>query len=150
MVQLTNIKHKEYFESILQIRDATDEVIDFVTEEIPRIGLMVAKVKKVKNGFDYYLSDNSLTKALGRKLQEKFGGQYLITASLHTKKRDEELYRLTVLFRQAHFQKGDVVIFKGDEYSVKAIGKEIFLQESRTGKKMHLKYNDLGLIKRKD
>jgi len=147
MANLTANQRPEYFEAILQLRDCNQEVTDFVEEEIPRLKLTMAKFVKIKNGFDYYLSDNNLTKKLGKKLQEKFGGEYLITASLHTKKQGKELFRLTILFRQAKFQKGDKVNYQGETYEVKSMGKEIILQNDKAGKKVRVKYKDMNQIK---
>ncbi|MBI4151833.1 hypothetical protein HY496_02585, partial [Candidatus Woesearchaeota archaeon] len=82
------------------------------------------------------------------KLQEKYGGELLITAKLHTKKKDRDLYRLTVLFRQAPFQRNDVVQRSGEEYQVVTLGKEIILQHLKTGKKVHVKYKEMGKIRK--
>ncbi|MBI4152677.1 hypothetical protein HY495_03125 [Candidatus Woesearchaeota archaeon] len=141
-------KHSEYYEAILQLRHVSQGVIDFTEEEIQRRGLSVVKVIELKTGLDYYLSDNNLTKTLGRRLQDKFGGEFLVTAKLHTKKKDKNLYRLTVLFRQTPFQKGDLVARGGEEYRVVTLGKEIILQHEKTGKKIHLKYAEMKKIKK--
>ncbi len=140
-------KHSEYFEAVLQLRNISPEITAFVEEEIPRRGLSVSKVVELRTGVDFFLSDNNLTKMLGKKLQEKFGGELLITAKLHTKKKDKNLYRLTVLFRQAPFKKNDVVLRNGEEYRVIALGKEIILQQLKTGKKFHVKYKEMDKIK---
>jgi len=147
MTNLTDSRRNEYFEAILQLRDCEQEVLDFVEEEIPRLKLTVAKTVRIKNGVDYYLSNNNLTRKIGKKLQEKFGGEFLITASLHTKKQGKELFRLTILFRQAKFQKGDKVSYQGEEYEIKSMSKEIMLQNDKTGKKVRVKYKDMDQIK---
>ena len=118
MVRSLEGKHANYFEAILQLREVTPEVLAFTEQQITKGHLPIAKIKKVQNGYDYYLTDNSFTKALGKKLQETFGGQIINTATLHTQKKGKELYRGTVLFRQASFKKGDLVFYKGEEYMV--------------------------------
>ena len=75
-------QHSMYFEAILQLRDVSQKVIDYAEDEIHRVKLKVAKTVKVKNGTDYYLSNNSLTRALGKRLKERFGGNNKETASL--------------------------------------------------------------------
>ncbi len=146
MVRSIQGKHPGYYEAILQLRNTSKEVYDFVLDEINRKKVHLTKESKQKNGLDLYLSDNSFTKALGKKLQEKFGGQILTTASLHTKKDNKELYRITVLFRQASFKKSDLVIYQGETYKVKQMGKDILLQHNKTGKKVHLKYKEISQI----
>lgn len=141
-------KHPGYYEAILQLRNVSSDVVEFVEGEIPRMGLAVSKVVELKTGVDYYLSDNNLTKMLGKRLQEKFGGELLITATLHTKKKDKDMYRLTILFRQAPFQKGDIVSRDDEEYNVLTMAKEIILQHVRTGKKIHVRYKDMKGIKK--
>jgi len=148
MVRSLEGKHPNYYESLLQLRDVTAEVIDFTEDEIEQIHLPVSKHKKVTGGMDYYCSDNNLTRALGKTLQDRFGGELKITATLHTKKNDKDLYRTTVLFREAHFRKDDKVKYYGEEYVIKRMSKDIFLQNTKTGEKLHLKYKDMNLIKK--
>ena len=148
MVRTLTNKHPNYFEAVLQLREINDKVIDFVEEELVRTKLPVAKVEKVKNGYDYYLADNELTRALGKSLQKKFGGELKTTSSLHTKKDNKELYRVTILFRLPPFQKNDQVEYQGEEWVIKTMGKEVFLQHSKTGRKARVKYKDMNDIKK--
>ncbi len=74
MVRSIESKRPEYYEATLQLRDLEDDVINYVEKEIVRVKLYIAKKIKIKNGFDYQLSDNELTRALGKRLQQKFGG----------------------------------------------------------------------------
>ena len=143
-------KHGSYFEATLQLRDVSQEVIDFAEDEIDRLKMNVAKVIKLKNGLDYLLTDNTLTRRIGRNLQSKFGGKTEETSSLWGVKKDREVYRVTVLFRGVPFKKNDIVIYQGEEYQVKFLGKDIMLQNTKTGKKVHIKYKDMKNIKKKD
>ena len=105
------------------------------------------KIVKVKNGYDYFLADNNQARAIGKKLQDKFGGKVVMTSSLHTKKDNKELYRVTVLFRQSGYKKGDEVLFHDEPYIVKAMGRDIYLQHSKTGKKVHVRFTEMKKIK---
>ena len=142
-------KHPSYFEAVLQLRDVTKEVKEYVEEELVKVKLIVAKKVKIKNGWDYFTADNTLTIALGKRLQQKFGGELNTTSSLHTKKQGKELYRVTVLFRLPPFAKNDRVEYQGEEWQVNIMGKEIFLKHSKTGKKARVKYKDMKEVKRK-
>ncbi|MBI2572344.1 hypothetical protein HYV86_00630 [Candidatus Woesearchaeota archaeon] len=143
-------KHGLYFEGILQLRDVEQDVVDFVEDELLRGGIKVAKVMEVKGGLDFYLSDNNYTKGLGKKLQEKFGGEIKSSAKLHTMRGDKELYRVTILFRPTTYNKGDKVMYKGEVYIVNGLYKTIWLQHEKTGQKIQLKYKEMESIRRID
>ena len=140
-------KHGSYYESILQLRDVSQEVVDFTEEEIGRLKMSVAKVIPLKNGLDYFLSDNTLTRRIGKNLQDKFGGKIEETSSLWGVKKDREVYRVTVLFRGVPFKKNDLVVYQGEEYEVKILGKDIMIKNTKDGKKVHVKYKDMRDIK---
>jgi NMD protein affecting ribosome stability and mRNA decay len=149
MVRNLEGTHGLYFEATLQLRDVSEEVIEFAEEEIERLKLHVAKVVNLKNGRDYFLSDNTLTRRIGKNLQSKFGGKTEESASLWGVKKDREVYRVTVLFRGVNFKKHDFVIYQGEEYQVKILSKDIMLQNIKTGKKVHVRYKDMKNIKKK-
>ena len=150
MVRDVTGKHPLYFEAILQLRDISQAVIDFAENELRENRIPVPKVEKVKNGWDYYIADSNFTKGLGKKLQQQFGGEQLVTSSLYGQKDGKEIYRVTILFREASFEKDDVVEYRGEEYEVKTMGKEIILQAVNGGKKLHVKYREMGKIKKKE
>ena len=147
MVRSLEGKHPLYYEAILQLREVSQEVIDFVTQEIKRVKMPITKISKEKNGWDYYVIDNQFTKSLGKKLQQKFGGQLLTTASLHTQLKGKEVYRVTVLFRGVDYKKNDAVTYHGEEYVVTGLAKNISLQHVKTKKKVHLRYTEAKRIK---
>lgn len=148
MVRSIKGKHPNYFEAILQLRKVSKEVLEFVDHEIKKKKIPIAKIVKVKNGHDYFLADNDFTNSLGKMLQQKFGGELQTTASLFSKKDGKDIYRVTVLFRQASFKKGDQVEFNGEEFTVKIMGKEIMLHNVKTSKKERVKYKEMDRIKK--
>jgi len=142
MVRDLTGKHPLYYEAILQLRDISQEILDFVYQEIEKSGMRVSKETFIENGADIRLTDKSLTKALGRKLQSIYGGEYKETVSIYGQKDGAEIYRTTVLFRSMGAKKGDVVKYRGEEYKIVLIGKDMLLQDTHTGKKIHLKYEE--------
>ncbi len=146
MVKDASGKHIGYYEAILQLRDTQDETRDYVEEEIKQQHIHVAKTVALRNGVDIYLGDSKFTRNVGKALQLKFGGEYVVTATLFSKKDGKEIYRLTVLFRGLPFRKGDMIEYKGDPCRVLVLGKEIIIQ-SKTGKKIHVKYKDVESIR---
>ncbi|PIN87983.1 hypothetical protein COV12_00890 [Candidatus Woesearchaeota archaeon CG10_big_fil_rev_8_21_14_0_10_32_24] len=151
MVRSLEGKHPKYFEAILQLRETSDEVKAWVDKEIIYLNIIVPRIEKAKgtkNGWDYYLADNNQGRQIGTRLQQKFGGFYLVTSSLHTKIDNKEKYRVTILFRESPFRKGEKVMYNEEEYTVKMMTKDILLQNNKTGQKIHLKYKDMNLIKK--
>ena len=149
MVRSTEGKHPSYFEAVLQLRDCSEKIIEYVEEQIIRYKIPLAKVMKLKKGIDFYLADNQFTRALGKKLQIKFGGDYNVTSSLWGRKSGKEVYRLTVLFRSIGFKKHDTVEFEGERYNVKMLlGTKLMLQNEKTGQKIQVKYKDIEQVKK--
>ncbi len=148
MVRDLKGKHQNYYECIVQLRDSSPEVVAYVEKRIETRNIIVVKVVEVKNGSDYFLADNQQGRSLSKKLQENFGGEVNITSSLHTKKDNKELYRTTILFREAPFRRNNVVEYHEEIYVIKAMTKDIFLQHQKTGKKIHVKYKEMHQIKK--
>ncbi|MEK6845792.1 MAG: NMD3-related protein, partial [Nanoarchaeota archaeon] len=124
------------------------EIRDFVLDGISRSGMRISKVTEHDNGVDLQLTDKNLTRNLGRMLQTKFGGECKISTSLYGQKDGKEIYRLTVLFRSFGLKKGDKVSYKGENYEIKLLGKDLLLQDPSSGKKIHVKYGEMGNFKK--
>jgi nonsense-mediated mRNA decay protein 3 len=144
---MTGPKHNEYFEGILQLRNPSNKLIDTAIKEIEKKeDANIAKVKKVANGVDIYISSQRFLRTLGNKLQNQFGGQLIISTKLHTKHRltSRELYRVNVLFRLPNFKKGDVITYRGDKIKIITMHKNILAKDMKTGKKRRLSFKDLN------
>jgi NMD protein affecting ribosome stability and mRNA decay len=74
MVRTLTGKHPMYYEAVLQLRDISQDVVDYVEKVCCNGDLKVAKVVELKTGLDYFLSDNELTRALGKQLQKRWQG----------------------------------------------------------------------------
>ena len=148
MVRSIQGKHPNYYEAILQLRNVSEEAVNFVRQEITKYKIPLSKITEETNGQDYFLADNDFTKALGKKLQQRFGGELRTTASLFSKKDGKDIYRVTVLFRGVNFKKGDLVQYQGEEYIVRIMGKEVMLQNTKTSQKERVKYKDMKRIKK--
>lgn len=142
----TMIGNKDYFEGILQLRNTGNEAVEFAVKEIEKNeNAYIAKIKKVPNGVDIYLSPQKILRSLGNKLQHHFGGQLIVSRKLHTKSRitSKDLYRVNMLFRVPKFKKGDIVEYKGDKIKIVAVHKKVFAKDIKTGKKLNISFKDL-------
>jgi NMD protein affecting ribosome stability and mRNA decay len=137
-------KNPQYFEGVLQIRNAPQEVYDFIADEIGKKGdVWIAKTRKQKNGDDLYVSSNKFLAEIAKKLDERFPGQMTKSKTLHTQDSltSKDVFRGTVLFRYCGVKKGDILNIKGDKIQVIAIGKEILGKNLETNQKVHVKFD---------
>jgi len=128
----------DYFEGILQIRDPTDELLDWIRKRIQtQERARIAKEKKVTNGVDFYISSQHYLQNLGRQLKDKFGGILKVSKRLHTtdKMTSRHLYRVTVLFQPLPFKRGDVLMLHGEKVEILKVNKRAQIKNMRTGKK---------------
>ncbi|MCH8003427.1 MAG: hypothetical protein IH934_02250 [Nanoarchaeota archaeon] len=140
------IRHNNYYEGILQLRNIRDEVVEFAIKEVEKSeNVHIAKIKKVTNGIDIYISPQKYLRSLGNKLQKRFGGQIIVSTKLHTISRvtGRELYRVNMLFRIPNFKKGDIIEYKGDKIKIIAVHKKVFAKNIKTGKKLNISFKDL-------
>lgn len=95
--------HRDYFEAIIQLRNPSKELIDFVLKQVEkREDVFISKIIKYKYGYDYYISSQRFARALGRKMSKNFKGELKSTRKIYTMDRQtsKDVYRVTVLFRQ--------------------------------------------------
>ncbi len=133
-------------QAILQLRNPSKEIIRFTEAELEKNAwTKVNEVVDVENGLDYYLTDKDEAVKIARRLRTKFGGEFLVSPKLYTydAQTGKRIYRLAVLFRYYPVKKGDMVEIKGKKIKIIFLGKKIFGQEEKTGKKVHLKFEEL-------
>ena len=124
---------EDYFEAVLQLRNARDEIIDFIVAEVRKKGASIAKTKMQKKGIDIFLSSKSFALSLGKKLMAKFGGELKTSARLFGVSRTgEDLYRVSVFYTASDYKEGDVVFVAGKIIRVKGVGKFIAGVDIRT------------------
>ena len=136
-----------YYQGILQLRDASDDVMDFVYSQIQkRPDVAVTRTAKLDNGKDLYITSQKFIRILGKKLRESFGGELKVSSKLHTRNRQgRDLYRINVLFRPLKYKRGDIVLVRGDEVKLLQVGNRIFGRDLKTGKKLKIRREELPL-----
>lgn len=137
----------QYFEGILQLRNPSKEVVDFIEKQTEqKENVFITKKEEVRNGIDFYFTSNKYLLNLGKKLQNCFGGELKFSSKLFSRDRQtsKEIHRVNVLFRVPGFKKGDIIKLKGDNIKVINIGKKVFGKNIKTGKKVSINFKDLN------
>jgi len=133
-----NERPSSYFEGILQIRNGSPQLLAWVHKRITDDNkAKVAKEKKVVGGVDLYLSDQHYLQSLGRKLSQQFNGILKVSRRLHTvnKMTSKLLYRVTVLFQQLHWKRGQKVVIDGEEFEIMNIAQKVQVKNVHSGKR---------------
>lgn len=133
----------------MQLRSPSEELIKYVFDTVKKDNrAAVTKEKQVKGGVDYYLSSQKYLQILGKKIKERFSGEYKLTSTLHTERKDgKKLYRITILFREYPFKVGDIVIVDGEEQKVLRIGNnQVAIQNIVTHKKDRVPPDRISLV----
>ncbi len=120
----------QYYEGILQLRQSGSDIEQFVLDQLHLAEskkVSLSKKKKVRNGVDYYISSNTFTINLGRKLEKRFGGILKISEKLFSRDRQtsKDLYRVNVFYRPFSVRIGDVIKCGEGIIIVSSIGRKI-------------------------
>ena len=129
---------KNYFEGVLQIRQGTPELIEWIRKRVKEDNkARIAKEKKVTGGVDLYMSDQHYLQSLGKKINEQFSGILKVSRRLHTvnKMTSKLVYRVTVLFEQLHFKRGQKVFIDEEEFEILSVDERVRLKHLKSGKK---------------
>ena len=145
MEQKVKLSRPNYYQGILQLRDVSNEIVDFVRNQVnKRHDAFITKTVKAGNGIDMYITSQKFIRILGKRLKESFGGELKTSTKLHTRSRTgKDLYRVNVLFRPVKYKRGDVIVVRGEEVKLLAVGRRIFAMDLKTGKKIKIRSSDL-------
>ncbi len=131
----------DYFEGILQLRDATPDLVAFVEKDImvnEREGAHVIKLSGKGGNLDFKMTSTKYMLALGKRLKPKFNGELTVTSKLFSrnKQTSKEVHRTNVLFRMRTYKVGDIVESRGRKVKIKTLGKKVSGVDMETGKKV--------------
>lgn len=132
--------HSQYFQGILQLRNPSKEVEEFIEKKY----LQISKKMKVRNGYDYYMKSNKFSRKLARILQEQFGGIVKESPKLFSRNRQTQkaIYRLNVLFKLLNFRIHDIIVIDNNPVKVSNVWKKISGTNILNGKKGVFKLED--------
>jgi hypothetical protein len=94
-------RHAEYYEAILQIRDADDAIVHAACTMFDEQDVGIAKIEPIDTGVDIYAADKHRAGGIARQLKKRFGGEVRFSKKLagvdHT--TGSKKYRVTILYR---------------------------------------------------
>ena len=114
----------KYFEGILQVRNATSEMKDFIRNDLLRNkskGFHINKEEYIDdtgNNIDYYYTNKGYMRVVAEKLKNHFGAVLKQNAQLFSInwETSKNIYRLNILVQMPNYHKNDVI----------KIGKQLF------------------------
>ncbi len=115
--------HNQYFQGILQLRNANDEAI----KAVEKYHEYISKKMRIKDGFNYYFTSNKILRKVAKGLKNRFGGILKESPRLYSRDRQTQkaIYRLNILFRLFDFKKNDIIAFDNRMVKIKNIAKKI-------------------------
>jgi len=137
--------HNQYYEGVLQLRNPTTEVINFIKSQCKKENVLITKTVKEDEGFDYYLTSRKFLHKIGKKLQQSFTGQLKVSSRLFSKDRltSKDIYRVNVMFRLFPLRKGDIFEYRGETLKIINIGTKLLAKNVKTGIKKWIPFDDL-------
>ena len=127
-----------YYEGIVQVR-ATDRKINGYEREVAvsiaeqteeslqqagdRLSF-ISELEDSKDGVDITVGSQHLGQEIARMITGALGGRYTTHPKLVGEKEGKALYRVTYSIRLPYYQKGDVVVSRGDYFEVREIERQ--------------------------
>jgi NMD protein affecting ribosome stability and mRNA decay len=140
----------KYFEGILQIRNGTKEINDFIKDDLSKQKSKGVHINKVIDtdgtgtNVDYYYTDNRYIKVIAEKLRNHFGAQLKNNAQLFSIdwETSKNLYRVNILVRFPLYHKSDVIKINEQLYKVVSMDEKIHVLNLETNTKTLLPHKD--------
>lgn len=119
-----------YFEGILQLRNATDEVKDYIRRVIAKNkdrNMFVNNTTEKKDAADYYFVNKHHINVVALKVIRNFGGYMIQSPKLFSrnKQTSKDIYRLNVQLTVPKFKVGDIVSVNDNTILVRKTSKDI-------------------------
>ena len=104
----------EYYEGILQLRNARDEIKKYIASFLVKNNIYINKKVDKDDSVDYYFIDKRRINTVSHKVMKKFGGVLDLNEQLFSRNRlrSKDLFRLNALLFVPSFKEGDVVLLE--------------------------------------
>lgn len=130
----------EYYEGVLQLRNADMEAKDFVKNHINKSDFFVNKLIDKGDKVDFYITSKKEQVKIAKKLINHYGAYVESNANLFSKDwlTSKEIHRVNTLAVIPLFKEGDVIIHGGKPILVKKRGSSIKGFDLENNKKVNL------------
>lgn len=123
-------KDSQYFEGILQFRGDNKEIIDFIKSDLKKHeskGVHCNNIIRIKQGYDFYITNKKYINRLGQRLVEQFGGECQANEQLFSrdKLRSKDLFRINMHYKQPEYLKGQIIIKDNSPIKIVNVSKKI-------------------------
>lgn len=144
-------KGTKYFESILQLRNCNDQVLDFVRNEVlkhNKKGIFINKEAPLDKysikDIDIYLTNQTYAKTLAALVKKHYGGIIKKNAQHFSLdwQTSKTVFRLNVLLILPSYSKGDVIKAQDHLYKILSLGDKIHVKDLRTDHKTSLAHKE--------
>ena len=137
-------KQGEYFEGILQLRNVSESILNYVSNYTKKNNIFVSKQVKAKKGIDLYISDQRKVQQLAHHLQKNFGGTLRISPSVFSRDRQtsKDIHRVNVYYEAPEYSVGDVIKTGNKLVHVTGIRKNILGEDLKTGSHVSVDIKD--------
>jgi len=147
-VTINALPRADYFEGVLQLRPATQEVLDFLHRfEAEHLRFRVTKETPLAgDNIDLWVSSQRMLVVLAKQLREKFQGTVTISRRIqgYHKETSKARYRVSVLFKPLVLKTGQDFKYRGETYKILMWTKtQVTLQDPRNGKKFRIKIEEV-------
>jgi NMD protein affecting ribosome stability and mRNA decay len=130
--------HAQYFEGVLQLRNPSKEVMQFVEDACAERHVFITNRVPQPNGIDLYLTSQRFLHTLSNRLARQFTGELKVSPQLFSRdsQTSKNIYRLNVLFREFKVRTGDVLEIRGRKLKITSIGANISATDISSGKRV--------------
>jgi NMD protein affecting ribosome stability and mRNA decay len=140
----------KYFEGILQVRNSTDEINDFIKKDIQKQkskGIHINKETDLDgtgSNIDYYYTNKRYLKIIAEKLRNIFGASIKQNAQLFSIdwSTSKNIYRLNVHVEFPHYHKNDVLKIGKQLFKIVSMDEKIHVINMETKNKTLLPHKD--------
>lgn len=92
------MKEIEY-KAKLQLRPKSEELFNFVMDQLKRNNIPITNAKELKEGVDIYITSSQFAVSLAKLFKKRFNGIVKTTNSLTGEDKYGRIYKLTVLMK---------------------------------------------------
>ncbi|MGB4732071.1 MAG: 60S ribosomal export protein NMD3 [Candidatus Methanoculleus thermohydrogenotrophicum] len=120
-VRATNRKINSYERDVaVSIAEQSEESLQQAGERLS----FISELENSKDGVDITVGSQHLGQEIARMITGALGGRYTTHPKLVGEKDGKALYRITYSIRLPYYQKGDVVVSRGDYFEVREIERQ--------------------------